>query len=645
MALIHSCWGHLAHMTRRKTLGAAEDPCDTPLQRKLTTVHLVLMGLGIMVGNGLYVLTGVEAKETTGPATVVSYALSGIASLLSAICFAEFACRIPRTGSSYTFTYISMGEIWAFLIGWNVILEYAISAAAIAVAFIGYLDFLCGGALSNFMIISVMRSNLWTVPFFAPYPNIFSVIFLASITVAVVLGINVSAAVNGVLVGINAVVILIIIILGLQKADIRNWQDYGGFVPYGPGSVFSGAATLFFSYCGFDAIAYANEEAVNPRKSIPRAMFISILITITVYMLCSALLTLMVPYTTLDESSAFAGAFVANGVGWARWVVSIGALCSMVTSNFMCLYCLQRSFYAMAIDGLLFSCLGRVNETTRVPVFAALCSLVLVSPLAVFFSLPELVEFLSIGFLLGYIFVACAIIIMRYRHDPSPEDAAMEMQQVSDEQRDVTRLLSSVGEGRESCYNERLLANASSALPGTLKEKFREVPLLRQLARFRPGVVVNTCLGLSVVLISGVILVLKYGFQDLLGADWWAILLLVFFLVGGLVSLLVIPLHEQNQVSGDYYRVPWVPFVPWLSILCNLVMVLHLRAITWCRFLIWVVIGLAIYLFYGFRHSKEGKERQQSEPRANQSNPGQASASYGSIRGNIDTPNSGIGQN
>ncbi|XP_072178700.1 cationic amino acid transporter 4-like [Diadema setosum] len=553
------CWEFLSLLNRKKSLGSADDLYNTPLRRNLKTFQLVPMGIGTLIGSGLYVLTGVVAKETTGPAIVISYAISGVAALLSAACFVEFACRIPRTGSAYTFTYISIGEIWAFFVGWNLILEYAVAAASDATAFIGYLDFLTGKVLSDFVVNRILGGNVWTLPYIAPYPNIFAAVLIALITVAVILGSKVSASVSIVFVLLNAAVVSIIIALGFAEADIKNWQDYGGFVPKGPGSIFTGAAKLFFAFTGLDAISYANEEAVNPQKSIPRATFISLLIVTTVYMLCSALLTLIVPYPTLDESSAFAGAFVATGVGWARWVVSIGALCGMFACILMSLYCLQRSFYAMAVDGLLFSCLGRVNQTTGVPIIAAVCSCTIVVILAVFFSLVQLVEFSSIGVLIGCTFVSSAVITLRYQPDllSGVDSVSLEMSSYPSEQRVPAP---SDSHGGESSDRERLLTNTSSTLPGTLKEKFRDLPLLKYLAKFRPGVVVNTCLGLSVVLFSGVILVLKYGFQNLLAAEWWAVLLLVLFLVGGLASFFVILLHEQNQASGDYYRErPYTP--------------------------------------------------------------------------------------
>ncbi|XP_072174949.1 cationic amino acid transporter 4-like [Diadema setosum] len=628
-----SCWQLFGLLSRKKTLGTAEEMYHTPLRRTLTTLQLVLMGLGAMIGAGLYVLTGVEAKEVTGPAIVISYTLAGLAAMLSALCYVEFACRIPRTGSAYTFTYISLGELWAFLIGWNLILEYSIAGASVASSFIGYLDFLCGNALSNVIINTIMRGKLWTVSFLAPYPNIFAALFVILTTLAIICGAKVSAWVNGLFMVINAVIISIIIILGFQKSDIRNWQDYGGFVPRGPESVIAGAATLFFSYVGFDAIAVANEETVDPRKSIPRATFISVVIATVVYVLCSAVLTLMVPYPELDESSAFANAFVVTGVEWAEWAVGVGALCAMFTSVLMSMYCLPRSIYAMATDGLLFSCLGEVNESTGVPVVATLFAMTLVVVLTLFFSLSELVEFLSIGVLLGYMFVSVAVIILRYQPDSLlvEESVALEMHPSQDHPSASTDRGTTPTQSSRSKDEERLLGDPYLGVPGTLREEFRGLPVLKELTRFRPGLVVNTCLGISFVFFLCVVAILEFGLQQLLDAEWWAVSLLVITLSGGLLSFLVIPFHKQNEASGNCYRVDFVPLLPGLSILCNMMLVLQLKPVTWLRFLIWVVIGLLIYAFYGFRHSKEGLRGEQERVQHEDGHQDQPSPSYGSI--------------
>ena len=548
----------LSSASRKKRLSDNVEVYETPLQRSLTTSDLVLMGVGTMIGAGLYVLTGVEAKNVVGPAVVVSYTIAAIASVFSAMCYVEFACRIPRTGSAYTFTYIAVGEIWAFLIGWNLVLEYAIAAASVAKAFTGYVDSLTGHAIANFTIETFMGGKLWTVRSIAPYPDILSAVVVVLITIFVITGARVSSWTNGIFLIINMIVIAVIIVMGFTKADGNNWKDYGGFVPYGPGSVVAAAATLFFSYVGFDTVAMANEETIDPKRSVPKATFISLLITYISYVLTSAALTLMLPYTELDEKSAFAAAFDTLGIEWARWVVGVGALSAMFTTILMNLYCLPRSTYAMATDGLLFQWLGRVNEVTRVPVYGSLFSMILVVIPTVFFTLRQLIGFLSIGVLVGYTFVAASVLLLRYKTDTlgfSDVDAMEMVAPDSVSKQDLPSLKSS--EGHQATSNESCseLLPAVIGSPGTLKPQFRSMPVLRELARFQPGTAVSFSLCVCVFFIFCTCAIVEHGNQYLMDGSWWAIILLVFFILCAVGSFLVIPLHIQNDSVGDYYRV------------------------------------------------------------------------------------------
>ncbi|XP_041480210.1 cationic amino acid transporter 4-like [Lytechinus variegatus] len=600
------CCGDICStISRRKQLGSAEEAFETSLRRSLTTFQLTIMGIAAMIGAGLFVLTGVEAKEVTGPAIVVSYAIATVASILSALCYVEFACRIPKTGSAYTFTYIAIGEIWAFLIGWNLILEYAISAASVSSSFMGYLDFLTGYRITNFTVDTLMGGEVWDVSYLSPYPNIFASLLVILISLFIAAGANISAGVTVILMIINLSIIGVIVVMGFTKADIKNWQDYGGFVPNGPGSVIAGGATLFFSFVGFDTIAMANEETLNPRKSIPRATFIAILLTSVCYILASAALTLMVPYTDLDEQSAFAAAFQQRGIEWARWMVGVGALCAMFTTIIMSLYSLPRSIYAMASDGILFEFLSIVNQHTKVPVYAVMFSTILVIIPAMFFTLSQLVEFLSIGVLLGYSFVAVAVITLRYGPDDIMPDASAGLEMTSQENKNHS--LTQTGNAKSFDDNSMLLDAASAYTPGTLKHQFRSTPFLRELCSFKPGVAVKIGLWSSVFFQLCALSLVEFGHAELATAKVWAILLLIFFCVCSLVGLIVISLHYQNVDTRDYYRVPFVPLFPWLAIFVNILLLLKLKPITWLRFLVWVVVGIFIYMTYGYRHSKAGR--------------------------------------
>nr|XP_015107382.1 cationic amino acid transporter 4 isoform X2 [Vicugna pacos] len=298
---------------------------ETSLRRCLSTLDLTLLGVGATVGSGLYVLTGTVAKEITGPAVVVAFGVAAVASLLAALCYAEFGARVPRTGSAYLFTYVSMGELWAFLIGWNLVLEYVIGGAAVARAWSGYLDAMFNHQIRNFTEAHI---GVWQVPFLATYPDILaaSILLLASIFVSC--GAQVSSWLNHTFSGISMLVILFVIVLGFILARPHNWgEQEGGFAPFGFSGIMAGTATCFYAFVGFDVISASSEEARNPKRAVPLAIAISLGLAASAYILVSTVLTLMMPWHSLDPDSALADAFYQRGYRWAGFVVATGSIC------------------------------------------------------------------------------------------------------------------------------------------------------------------------------------------------------------------------------------------------------------------------------------------------------------------------------
>lgn len=310
-------------LNRLKTLD--DDMMATSLKRCLSTLDLTLMGVGGMVGSGLYVLTGTVAKDIVGPAVVLSFLFAGVASLLAAFCYAEFGARIPKTGSAYMFTYVSVGEIWAFLIGWNVILENMIGGAAVARAWSGYLDSIFNHAIQNFTETHIMQ---WNVPFIAHYPDILAAGILILATCFISFGVQVSSYLNHIFSTISMVVIVFILVFGFVLAEPANWsQKEGGFAPFGLSGILAGSATCFYAFVGFDVIASSSEEAKNPQKAVPIATAISLGLAASAYILASTVLTLMVPWHSLDPNSALADAFFRRGYSWAGIIVAVGSIC------------------------------------------------------------------------------------------------------------------------------------------------------------------------------------------------------------------------------------------------------------------------------------------------------------------------------
>ncbi|MPC14296.1 Cationic amino acid transporter 4 [Portunus trituberculatus] len=368
--------------------------------------------IGHMVGAGIYVLTGTVAKDTAGPGIVLSFLLAGLASFLSALCYAEFGARVPKAGSAYVYTYVTVGEFWAFVIGWNIILEHMIGAASVARAWSGYVDSFFDKALSNFTMSTIGQMH---AGYLASYPDFLAFFVTLIYCSFLTLGVKGSAYFNSIFTLINLCVMSFVVIVGMYFADFTNWTSGDGFLPFGFSGIISGAATCFYAFVGFDSIATAGEEAKEPAKSIPRATLVSMSVVTAGYVLVGATLTLMVPYYSLNPAAAIPDAFAAHGATWAKYVVSIGALCGMTTTLFGSLFSLPRCVYAMAVDGLVFSWLARVSDKTKVPIITLLLCGFFSALIALLFDIEKLVEFMSIGTLMAYTIVSASVIILRYQ--------------------------------------------------------------------------------------------------------------------------------------------------------------------------------------------------------------------------------------
>uniref|UniRef100_A0A6I8N238 Solute carrier family 7 member 4 n=1 Tax=Ornithorhynchus anatinus TaxID=9258 RepID=A0A6I8N238_ORNAN len=607
----------LAHLCRKlhrlKTLDA--DLMETSFQRCLSTADLALLGLGGMIGSGLYVLTGTVAKELAGPAVTVSFAAAGLASLLAALCYAEFGARVPRTGSAYMFTYVSVGELWAFLIGWNVLLEYLTGGAAVARAWSGTLDAILGHRVRNFTEAQVGH---WQVPFLARSPDFLAAGVLLVASAGVACGARASSWLNHTFSAISMGVILLVVVLGFALAQPANWGPReGGFAPFGASGVLAGAATCFYAFVGFDVIAASSEEARDPRRSVPRATAVALGLAAATYVLVAAALTLMVPWHLLDPESALADAFYRRGYGWAGFLVAVGSLCAMNTVLLSNLFSLPRIAYAMAADGLFFPAFARLHPRTQVPVAGIAVFGLLMALLALLLELEALVQFLSIGTLLAYTFVAASVIVLRFRAGPgsgpgsgpdpvgpSPEGHTPEGHTPRDHGPSTP-----APKEYESFSDKLQLVEAEPAgapQPGQLRAAFR--PLLGSLSHRWPGTLVPAAVGALVGSAVGLGCVLTFAGPSL--PAWGSALLLLPCGLVFLISLLLLSAHQQ-QKTPDTFQIPLVPLTPALSVLLNVCLMLKLSPMTWVRFAIWLLVGLLVYFGYGIRHSKENRH----EPR------------------------------
>ncbi|CAG0881277.1 unnamed protein product [Darwinula stevensoni] len=420
----------LKRLSRTRKLDNASK-METPLLRCLTTCQATLLGMGTMIGAGVYVLEGGVAREEAGPSAILCFLFAGIVTLFAAFCFAEFGVLIPKAGSAYVYTYITLGEFWAFLIGWNLLVSTICGCIAslqghsdvrlpVAVplchTFSGYVDDLANGFIRN-----STRAIFGTmdVPYLQATPDIIASLLCLGMVLVKVSGVRTSAIVNNFVTITNFCVILFVICAGLYFADGANWK--GPFFPMGFAGFLKGAGTCFFAYPGFEDITFASEEMIAPGKSIPIAICVSMGISMALYMLFSAALTLSVPYSTIDTVAAAPNALARHGLHWSKYVVSVGAISGALSALYGSLFISSRVTYSMAQDGLLFPILSRVSKSTRTPTVAVVVTGCTSAFLALIFETKDMIKMTNIGALSAYIIVSAALVLLRY--DP-PMDLA-----------------------------------------------------------------------------------------------------------------------------------------------------------------------------------------------------------------------------
>ncbi|KFQ97204.1 Cationic amino acid transporter 3, partial [Nipponia nippon] len=594
-------------LIRRRMVDLSSE--DTRFARCLSTLDLIALGVGSTLGAGVYVLAGEVAKETAGPSIVLCFLVAALSSVLAGLCYAEFGARVPKTGSAYLYSYITVGEIWAFTTGWNLILSYVIGTASVARAWSAAFDNVIGNHISTFF----MNKTTMHVPgVLAKHPDFFALMLICVLTALLAFGVSESALVNKIFTAVNLVVLGFVIIAGFVKGDIKNWQiseDYinrsyldppddiskkafgsGGFVPFGLEGILTGAATCFYAFVGFDCIATTGEEARNPQRSIPIGIIVSLLICFVAYFGVSAALTLMVPYFLLNKESPLPEAFKA--VGWepARYAVAVGSLCALSASLLGSMFPMPRVIYAMAEDGLLFKWLCSINNRTKTPLPATVTSGFLAAVMALLFDLKDLVDLMSIGTLLAYSLVAVCVLILRYQSGQLNSPKAMEMLELNEneEERAITNLTAASDQQKET-LSLATLFNPPADTPTALS-----------------GRIVYVCVSAITTLITVICVVLTLKVTALKDANVGWIMVLVLLFVALLIFTIIVWRQPQSNTRLNF-KVPFLPLLPIFSIFINILLMVQLSAGTWVRFAVWMVLGFMIYFGYGIRNSVEGK--------------------------------------
>ena len=518
---------------------------DSKLARCLNILDLTALGVGSTLGAGVYVVACEIARDVSGPAVVLSFLIAGVASVLSGLCYAEFGARVPKAGSAYIYSYVTVGELIAFVIGWNLILEYMIGAAAVSRAWSAYFDSVIGDHIRTWVTTNVGTIKVHGL---GNYPDFLAFTVCMAIALIQMTGVKKSTRFTFVITCINVSVICFIIVVGAIMADAKNWRD---FMPYGTTGVLAGSATAFFAFVGFDVIATTGEEAKNPSRTIPISICLALLICFVAYFGVSAAVTLIWPYDKLDYGAALPKAFAHRGAHFANYVIVVGALCGITAAINGGLFPLPRLLYAMSTDGLIFKFFSIVHKRTSVPIVGTLFSGLLAGLLAMIFELQELVEMMSIGTLQAYTIVSTSVLILRY-------------------QPGVIGILKEVDDDKPT-------TNSSSG-----KHLREPTEKSGNISKWIVAFLFVYFFVFSAFLIHGLIPM----YEGKTWAIFMAVLLVVAFF--GALGLL---LFQPQSTKPLPFKAPLVPGLPLVSMFINIYLMMELSYVTWMRFAVWMTIG------------------------------------------------------
>ncbi|MEX2282795.1 MAG: amino acid permease [Gemmatimonadota bacterium] len=401
------------------------DAAASNLKRVLGPLQLTTLGIGAIIGAGIFVLTGQAAAVHAGPAIILSFVLAGVACGFAGLCYAEFASMIPVAGSAYTYAYATMGELLAWIIGWDLILEYSLGASTVAVGWSGYVTSFLRDLGFNFPMqwaspmgldITDAAGNVIGQGIF----NIPAVVIALLVTALLVIGIKESASANATIVLIKVAVVLLFIAFGAAYVNPENWRP---FIPeatgvkgeFGFGGIVTGASVVFFAYIGFDAVSVAAQEAKNPQKDMPTGILMSLLICTVLYIIMAAVMTGIVPYPQLNDPAPVAVAINATGLNWLRPFIKIGAIAGLSSVILVMVMAQPRIFYSMSRDGLLPPVFKTIHPKFRTPHITTIVTGVAVALVAGIFNINELGHMVSIGTLLAFAIVCIGVLVLRYK--------------------------------------------------------------------------------------------------------------------------------------------------------------------------------------------------------------------------------------
>jgi basic amino acid/polyamine antiporter, APA family len=399
----------------RKSLDALQAEAERGLlRRSLGPWNLTALGIGSIIGTGIFVLTGTAASQNAGPALVLSMIISAVGCAFSGLCYAEFAAMVPVAGSAYTYAYATAGEIFAWIIGWDLILEYALSTSTVAVGWSGY-------------FVSLAKDAGITIPaaLAAPPFNLPAMVIVLLVAALLVIGIKESADTNTLLVAIKAIVLIVFVVAGAAYVKRANLTPFippneGSFGQFGWSGVLRGAGVMFFAYIGFDAVSTAAQEARNPARDMPIGILVSLVICTVIYILVAIVLMGIVPYRNLMVPDPLAVGIDATGLRWLSPVIKVAAIFGLFSTMLVNLLAQTRIFYSMSRDGLLPPMFSRIHPRSRTPHVSTILTGTIIAAVSGLTPIGVLGQLVSIGTLLAFVLVSIGVIVLRKTAPDAP---------------------------------------------------------------------------------------------------------------------------------------------------------------------------------------------------------------------------------
>lgn len=390
------------------------------LRRVLTAWDLFFMGVGAIIGTGIFVLTGIAAATQAGPAVILSFVVAGLAAGFAAFAYAELSGMLGGSGSAYGYARTAFGEFVGWLIGWVLVMEYAVSVAAVSTGWSGYFN-------SGLRVIGLgLPESLTKAPAAGGLINLPAALIILILMVLLIVGAKESARLNAAMVFVKLLTIVVFLTVGIGYVNADNWSPFMPFGWFGenadghPIGVFAAASLVFFAYVGFDAVSTATEEAKDPQRDVPRGVLWSLAVCSVIYMLVSAVLTGMVSYQLLNVPSPVAHALELVGVNWASALVSTGAIAGLTTVMLVLYYGLTRILLAMAQDGVLPKGLAKISEVRQTPTLIIVATGLVIALMAGFLPLGALAELVNVGTLAAFVLVSLAVVVLRRTHPDLP---------------------------------------------------------------------------------------------------------------------------------------------------------------------------------------------------------------------------------